>query len=251
MRVQQLATFSGRSRSVWLRLVEYAVVLSALTAATGCVTPAQINIGFRKIDNLWRLENQRRADELRYRVVEAPVGETFIATRNAFIDVGLPIHASSVSEGVIRSEVLAPSPLTQEEWEQVADAENPRVREVAGWIFYISDNPEGYIVVVEAHLAALDSFTVVQLHYRLRMPEYEALGYEPNEVAPPKAVEIASLKIWQALQARLLKIEVPAPRRRDGKELHTGVSDPSESHASLGATVPSAMGDPPALPGRP
>lgn len=185
---------------------------------TSCVSIASINDGFRRIDRMWQADYQKSEDVFRYRVVEAPYAAVYACARKAVIQMGLPIVSASVDKGVIQVECDAPKPLTTDEWRKVAESEAQRVRETGGWMFTMTDDPKGYIVKAWVRITPEQNKTFVLLDYELDMPEYRRMGVIPSKVAPPMAVQIASMKFWNALDNALSGEKMPKPRPRTQKE---------------------------------
>jgi hypothetical protein len=167
---------------------------------------------------VWQLEYQKTEEDFRFRVVDAEFDVTYDAVRKTFLDLGLPIQKSSIESGAIIAENEAPAPLTADEWKEVARIENPRVKELGGWYFYLPDDPKGYVVTVRASLRRLPQKTFVLLDYELDSPKYRALGYTPSRAAPPLAVQLGSTKFWSHLEKRLSEVRVEPPRRGAGSE---------------------------------
>lgn len=197
----------------WLASLLVVVVLA------GCMTAGDINDGFRRIDRVWQLEYQQTEDEYRYRAVDASYETVLPAVRKAFIDLGMPVQGSSLTTGTVIAENTAPSPLSPAEWQQIASAENPRLKEVAGPIFVLTDEPHDYIVTVKATVRPIKGRTLVLLDYFLDNPKIRRAGMEPSRHAPAMAVRLASAKFWVVLEKRLSEVKSPAPRRRTKQEL--------------------------------
>ncbi len=186
--------------------------------SSGCLSVGEINDRFRRIDRAWELEYQRDADELRFRVVEAPVLIVYEEVRRTFIDLGLPVVSESPRQGLLVAQNNAPTPLTKEEWASVVKIEQPRVSEIGGAMFKMKEDSSAYIVTVAAVIRGRGDLSVVHLDYELDMPEYRHLGIIPAKRAPPAAVKIASEKFWRTLAQKLERYKVAAPRRRRGDE---------------------------------
>ncbi len=166
----------------------------------GCININKINTNFRRIDEAWLLDYQKTEDEYRYRIVAADKYETARALRAAFISLSMPVKEENLERGSITSVVEAPRPLSKEEWKSVAQVETPRMKEIAGWMFTLPDNPKGYFITIIAYFQEIKGVgTIVLLKYRLDNPEYRRLGIEPSECAPPDAVRLGSLKFWRTL----------------------------------------------------
>jgi len=192
------------------KLLTFSLLTSVLLS--GCASIPEINAGFQRIDRTWQLEYQKTEDEYRYRVIEAPLLTTYEQVKKTFLDLGMPIQKSSLKDGIIIAENAAPTPLTQEEWLQIREIEEPRVKEIGGWMFTINKDPSGYIVMVSASLKEIQNKTLVLLNYRLRMPKYESMGMTPSKHAPPLAVQLGSIKFWNQLKQNLESTGITAPR---------------------------------------
>jgi hypothetical protein len=193
-------------------------IVSFTIGLAGCISLAEINAGMARIDRAWQLEYQKTEDEFRYRVVEADYETTFRAIRHTFLDLGMPIQARSSEHGVIVAENEAPTPLTADEWKEVARIEGPRTRELGGWFMSLSEDPKGYVVTVRATLRAFSTGTLVRLDYELDNLRLREMGVRPSKHAPPRAVQLGSRKFWSQLEKRLAEVRTPAPRRRTPQE---------------------------------
>jgi len=196
-------------------------VTCLVASLSGCMTLTDIDAAFRRIDRAWQLDYQKTEDEFRYRVIDAGLDVSFSAVRKTFLDLGMPVQSASLEkgEGVVIAENAAPVPLSRDEWIEVAKAENPRVKELGGWAFYLADDPKDYIVMLKATLRALPGKTLILLDYELDNPKIRSMGVRPARHAPPLAVQLASLKFWSQLEERLLKVKVQPPRKRKPDEI--------------------------------
>lgn len=120
-----------------------------VASLSGCMTLVDIDAAFRRIDRAWQLDYQKTEDEFRYRIIDADLDVSFSAVRKTFLDLGMPVQRVSLEkgEGVVIAENEAPTPLSRDEWIEIAKAENPRVKELGGWAFYLPDDPKDYIVI--------------------------------------------------------------------------------------------------------
>ena len=211
------------------------VLLSVIVLISGCATVGEINSGFRKIDRMWALEYQKTEDLYRYRVIDAPYDIVYSQVKMTFLDLSMPLIVRDYNKGILIAENEAPKPLTQEEWIKVKKEESPKTKAEAGWLFYLPDDPSGYIVTVKAKLLDKGDKTLVLLDYRMKNPEHEEMGFEPSEYAPPLAVQLGSIKFWNALKQRLTSVSLPAPRKRAKSERYAlnGGQDSVSSVASL------------------
>jgi uncharacterized lipoprotein len=195
-----------------LLLVIFAFVISA------CMSVPEMNTKFSEIDRVWLLEYQKHEDLYRFRVVDAPYGQVFSKVKKNFNALGLPVTSSNIDNGVIVGAVNAPTPLSKEEWLEVREIEQPRVREIGGWMFYMAKDPKDYIITVRVRMKPLGEQTLILLEYELDMPEYREMGLTPNKVAPPTAVKIGSMKFWQKLDELLNSEKLPKTKSGSKKE---------------------------------
>lgn len=192
-----------------------------VASLSGCMTLVDIDAAFRRIDRAWQLDYQKTEDEFRYRIIDADLDVSFSAVRKTFLDLGMPVQRVSLEkgEGVVIAENEAPTPLSRDEWIEIAKAENPRVKELGGWAFYLPDDPKDYIVIVKATLRAMPGKTFISLDYELDSPKLRSMGVRPARHAPPLAVQLASLKFWSQLEKQLLEVKVQPPRKRKPSEI--------------------------------
>lgn len=101
-------------------------VLFISTGLSGCVTVADVNTAFRRVDLAWQLDYQKTEDEYRWRVIEADKTTVYQAVRSTLIDLGMPIQIESLEKLTLVAHNLAPLPLTIEEWKEVVKQENPQ-----------------------------------------------------------------------------------------------------------------------------
>lgn len=186
---------------------------------SGCVSIADINVSTNKIEKTWLLDYQKTEEALRTRVIDAPSLETFTQVKKALVSIDLPVTKSSLEDGEVWAQGIAPAPLSQQEWEEVAEKESPRVKELSGGLLYLKDDPSDYVLTVKITLRAIDRKTLVVIDYLLSAPKFEAYGINMPKVAPPEAVLIGSAKFWDALERKLQLVDIPKPRRANPDEL--------------------------------
>ncbi len=197
---------------------QYRLLSLLILALSGCVTGTDIDAAFRRVDHAWQLDYQKSQDQFRFRVIDAGYEASFDAVRKTFIDLGLPVQSASLKEGTIVAENVAPAPLSQEEWIEVARVENPRAKEIGGWFLVIPEDPKNYWVKLKATLRFQGDKTFVLLDYALDSPKLRAMGVRPSRFAPPRAVQLGSIKFWSQLEKRLDEVKVGPPRRRGASE---------------------------------
>jgi hypothetical protein len=178
-----------------------------------------IEDALRRIDRVWQLEYQQSDDLFRYRVVDAGSTTVLLAVRQTFLDLGMPVQQLSAEKGVVIAENNAPTPLSIEEWREVARVENPRLTKLVGPAFGLSDDPKGYVVTVKATVRNFKGKTLIILDYALDAPKLRRAGIQPSKYAAPLAVQLASVKFWSHLERRLREVKAPPPRKRTKQEM--------------------------------
>lgn len=200
--------------SKYFKILAFSFALSL----TGCASINDINQGFYRVGMSWQVDNQKAEDEFRYRVIDASYFETYEAVRKAFLTLGMPVRVSDVEKGVLFAENVAPYPLTKEEWLEVKKIETPRLKALAGSMFYFQDNPKDFTITVRATLKPLSSGVLVIVDYVMDSPKLRSYGITPTSVCPPTAVALGSAKFWKAVEEEVLKANLSAPRKRKVEE---------------------------------
>jgi hypothetical protein len=192
--------------------------VSLLIVLSGCVSIGDVNQAIGRIDRVWQLEYQRTEDEFRYRVIEADYQTTYQGVKRTFLDLGMAIQSGNPDSGLVVAEATAPTPLSREEWKEVARIENPRSKEIGGWFLELRGDPKNYIVTLGAGLKSVSGKTFVLLEYSLDNPQMRGMGIRPSKYAPPLAVQLGCAKFWNRLTDNLRGAGVPPPRRRMNNE---------------------------------
>lgn len=180
---------------------------------------ADINDGYYRIGKAWQLDNQREADDYRYRVIESDYLSAFNATRKTFLALGMPLESGAIEKGILTAENIAPAPLTLEEWMEVKRIETPRLKELGGSLFSFPDNPKNFTITVNARLKDLGRGKVIlSVDYVMASPTYKSMGMAVTPHAPPTAVKLGMLKFWRQLEIELKNTNAPPPRKRAWNE---------------------------------
>ena len=142
-------------------------------------------------------------DSYRVRALNVSKSQTMEILKKVFLNLGMPLNTYAKSSGVIETISVAPTPLTKAEWMEIRKIENPKIKKIAGTLFYLPENPDEYFLIVRAKVVGNDSVSVVRLDYELRSPEYAAMGVLATRRAPPMAVQLGSMKIWAGVNDEL------------------------------------------------
>ena len=172
-------------------LKKICVVFAALLIA-GCISLESINAKFRDIDAVWLVDNEQFIGEYFPYKVNADFETTYKALKRAFWDLNMPIDKESPEDGYFLSRSEAPTPLSADQWEEVRRIENPRLKEIAGWMITLPKKSEGYFVTVKAMVSSHGESSDVSFDYFMEMPEYEDMGLIPGRQVAPHALKLAS-----------------------------------------------------------
>ncbi len=178
------------------------LVLGLVASLTGCMSIEGMNADLAKIDQVWGGENKLVSAQ-RVRTVDTDYNTAFKAVEKTLIDLQMPIVKSAPDKGFITAKNEAPKPLTKEQWKQVVDAENPRMHDVAGWMYSLADDPKGQFVNTKVAIESTGNQTKVSLDYFINVPEYDDLGLITPKNVAPLAEKLACEAFWLQLNKNL------------------------------------------------
>jgi hypothetical protein len=184
-------------------MIRLLVVLFSIVYLSGCVTVNGLNEDFRKIDAAWANESSKYEAEQRHHKVNAGFEVTFAAVKQTYDDLGMRIIKTSAEKGFIISKNIAPLPLTNEQWQEVREVENPKLEEMGFWLISIEDDPSDYVVTIKAEVKTQGDFSTVNLDYFIEVPTFEGTGLVAPQHAAPHAVKLMSEMFWQQLDDNL------------------------------------------------
>lgn len=181
--------------------------ISALLAA-GCATQDDIRHAITDVNQAFQKEYEGILAEKgtrRYQVLRA---DAYVALHAALSRLGLRVIDQDPELGTLHVEAPAPTPLNAREWARAADADLPKMREIASRhvgiaAAMIKFEPEGLLVVI--HATALDAGPGTEISLTMRMREVAApkSGMPRREYPPPTGVRIGLDKIWAQLDQEL------------------------------------------------
>ena len=181
------------------------VMMSGLLL-TGCVDKGAINADFRLMDQNWGAENRQVTSNLKHRLAAVNKEDAVALVVKTFEELGMTVVNSTIQEGYVLSRSIAPLPLSEEEWEIVREVENPKLTEYVGWMITIESDPSAHFVIVKATITEVNrSDSEVELSATMEMPVYVNMGLVPFKEVPPKALAIATSKIWAQLDRNVME----------------------------------------------
>jgi hypothetical protein len=180
--------------------------LILILSLSGCVTIEGMNADLLRIDKAWDVEN-KAAIAQRSHLFNEDYNTSFKVVEQTLFDLRMPIVKSSVEKGFITSKNEAPTPLTLEQWKQVGKIENPKVSDVAGWMYSLPDDPKGQFVNTKVSIEATGNQTKISLDYFINIPEYDDMGLITPKNVPPLAEKLACEVFWKQLNKNFSNVK--------------------------------------------
>lgn len=180
-------------------------------AAGGCASEQQVHDAISAVNRAFRADYERVLADKGTRTFEVRRAEAFVALRAAMSRLGMRLVQQDPDLGYLNADASAPRPLSAEDWRRAAEADLPRMREIAAQHVgivaqFISFEPEGLEVVINGTTVEVSRGTEVSLTMRLREVAPPKSGMPRREYPPPTAVRLGLDRIWaefeQVLAAR-------------------------------------------------
>ena len=189
-----------------LRAATLCMAVAALTS--GCVTDEQIIGALTDVNQDFRLEYERILLEKGTRVYKVPRGAAYAALQGALGRLGMQVADQSPDIGYLNVRAPAPRPLSPQEWNQAAERDLPRMRELASrhvglMARFAKFEPEGLDIVINATTLEVRDGTEVSLTMRMRETAPPKSGRPRRDYAPPSAVSLGLDKIWREVDRDL------------------------------------------------
>jgi hypothetical protein len=183
-----------------------ALLVAALVA--GCASDSQVRSAITEVNETFRKEYERILEERGSRAYQVAQPQAFDALRSALARLGMRIVDQSPEIGYLNASAPAPSPLDAEEWRQAAEADLPKMREIAvkhvGIIGrFLRFEPEGLDIVINATALRSGAGSEISLTMRMRETAPPPSGMPRREYPPPSAVRMGLDKIWREFEQEL------------------------------------------------
>jgi hypothetical protein len=175
---------------------------SFIVMLSGCMSIEGMNADLARIDQAWEIDNKAAIAQRRH-VVNADYSTTFKAVEKTLSDLDMPIVKSSAEKGLLTSKNEAPTPLTKDQWQQVREIENPRISNVAGWMYSLPEDTKGQFVNTKVSIESSGKQSTVTLDYFINIPEYDDLGLVTPKNVAPLAEKLACEVFWEQLDKNL------------------------------------------------
>jgi hypothetical protein len=191
-----------------MRAARACLVAAALLATAGCISDSQVRGAITDVNHEFRIDYERILARKGARTYPVQRSTVYAALRSALMRLGMRVEGESPDIGYINVAAPAPAPLDSAEWGKAADADLPRMREIASrhvglasWLLRFE--PEGLDIVINGATVARKGGTEVSLTMRMREVKPAKSGMPRREYAPPTAVDIGLDKIWTELEREL------------------------------------------------
>jgi len=178
-----------------------AVALAAALLAGCAVGEPQIREAINDVNRDFRAEYERILAEKGTRVYRVPSAVAYDHLIAIMQRLGMRIGDQAVAMGYLNVFAPAPAPLSAQEWATAAEADLPRLRQIAerhvGMAArFITFEPEGLEIVLNATAIEVSQGTEISLTMRMREYAPPRSGRPRREYAPPTAVRVGLDKIW-------------------------------------------------------
>ncbi len=134
--------------------------------------------------------------------------QAFGALQRALRRLGMRVADQAPELGYLNVHAPAPNPLDADEWRVAAEADLPRMREIAArhvglvsWL--VRFEPEGLDIVINATALGSGASTEISLTMRMRETSPPQSGIPRREYPPPTAVRMGLDKIWGEVDRQL------------------------------------------------
>lgn len=184
------------------------VVAVLALLATGCVTQEEKRDATLAVNRAFQVEYERILAEKGVRSYKVKRTEAFVALHAALSRLGMRVESQEPEVGYLAVYAPAPVPLNAQEWRQAAEADLPKIRAIArphiGMAAdFISFEPEGLLIVINATAVDVAAGTEVSLTMRMREVAPPRSGMPRREYPPPTGLHIGLDKIWAQFEQEL------------------------------------------------
>jgi len=182
--------------------------LLAAACAAGCATQSEVRSAITDVNEAFRIEYERILAEKGTRTFPVRQPQAFAALQRALRRLGMRVADEAPELGYLNVHAPAPNPLDADEWRVAAQADLPRLREIAArhvglvsWL--VRFEPEGLDIVINATALGSGSSSEISLTMRMRETAPPQSGMPRREYPPPTAVRMGLDKIWAEVDRQL------------------------------------------------
>ncbi len=179
-----------------------------LVALAGCASDEQIRSVLTDVNQEFRTQYEQILAEKGTRFYKVRRQEAFNALRASLTRLAMRIGDQSQEIGYLNVYAPAPTPLSAAEWQEAAQRDLPKLREIAmehlGILGrFVQFEPEGLDIVINATAIEVRGGTEVSLTMRMREVKPARSGMPRRDYAPPSAVRTGLDKIWREVDREL------------------------------------------------
>ena len=180
----------------------------AAALVQGCASQEGIRCAITDINKEFQEQYERILAEKGTRRINVPPADAFVGTRAALFRLGMRLETQDPDLGLLSVAAPAPTPLTQEEWKQVAQADLPMMQQIAKRCvglpaYLLKFEPEGLEIVITATVLPAQGGSEISLTARMRQVKPPPSGMPRREYAPPTGVHKALDKLWTQIGREL------------------------------------------------
>jgi hypothetical protein len=180
----------------------------ATALAQGCASTEQISCAIKDINKEFQQQYERILVDKGTRRFAVRPADAFVGTRTALFRLGMRLETQDADLGLLSVAAPAPTPLNQEEWKQVAQADLPMMRQLAARCvglpaYLLKFEPEGLEIVITATVQSASPGSEISLTARMRQVTLPPSGMPRREYAPPTGVRMALDKLWAQIEREL------------------------------------------------
>lgn len=196
------------------RTLQAVAAIGIVALSGGCATEPQVRDAITDVNAEFRVEYERVLSEKGSRKYRASRTRAFESVSTVMQRLGMHIGDQASDLGYLSVVAPAPVPLHPDEWRRAAEADLPKMRQIAarhvGLIAQFLDfEPEGLEIVINATVIETGGTSEISLTMRMREYAPPKSGRPRREYAPPTAVRLGLDKIWKELD-----LELPGARLR-------------------------------------
>lgn len=181
----------------------FCAVLAIFVA--GCVTQDQKRDAVEAINKAFRADYEAILVADGSRVYKVSRAEAYDAVRISMARLGMTVETQDPVLGYVNVYAPAPRPLDQKEWEQAAEEDLPRTREIIGphvgvFRHFFNFEPKGLESVISGTVVEVAAGTEISFTARMREIAPPQSGFPRREYLPPTAVRMALKKMWAEVE---------------------------------------------------
>lgn len=172
---------------------------------SGCITTEGKRDAVNAINAAFRADYEAILAKDGTRVYRVSRAEAYDAVRVSMARLGMTVEAQDPVLGYVNVYGPAPRPLNDAEWNEAAEADLPRTRQIIGphvglFRHFFTFEPRGLEILINATVVEVPAGTAISFTARMREVAPPQTGFPRREYLPPTAVRIALRKMWAEVE---------------------------------------------------